>query len=183
MLESSEIFNGLEIFIGGKAMDTINTWRRRYDPTVLDVQPHITLAYPPFVPFEQWEKVKPQIVSCLAGYEPFRVVFQQAGTFTGDSPIDPNVLWLKPEDGGVITRMRLDLEKKFPAFVPPMPFPYVPHLSIGFIQGNEALQRALVVVQKSLKPFEITVKEIVYEALDDQAGLHFFDHIPLGAPC
>jgi 2'-5' RNA ligase len=183
MLKPGEIFNGLEIFIGGEIAKTIDTWRRRYDPTVLDVNPHITLAYPPFIPFDRWEALKPKVLKCLAGYQPFRIIFREAGTFAGDSPIEPHVLWLKPDDGGIILHIRQDLEKCLPNYVPSMVVPYVPHLSIGFIQGNDALHKALEEVQKNLKPFEVEVNEIVYEGLDKKTEQPFFDHLPLGNLC
>jgi len=179
MTDDVLVYTGLEISIRGPAAEVINQWRRRYDPAYLELEPHISLAYPPFVPLEQWELVKPVVMACLAGFEPFRVTLKEVGVFPGDSSQEPNVLWLKPEDGGVLDRIRQALEKQLPIYVPPMPTPYIPHVTIGFIQGSEALEQAFAQVQAELQPLEFTVTEVVYEVDDKGSGQKFIDVIPL----
>lgn len=181
-MEPIEVFNGLAIFVDGHAARRINVWRKRFDPTYGAVDPHITLAYPPFVPLEKWEEIRPLVVSCLSDIAPFKIVFRETGTFVSKHDVEPNVLWLKPDDGGVIVRLRKILEFQFPEFVPQMEIGYIPHLSIGFIQGEGPLKRALLEVQKTLGPIEFTAREIVYEALDPVGGVQFFDPIPLELP-
>jgi 2'-5' RNA ligase len=179
MTESGEVYNGLEICVPTSVDERINNWRKRFDPTYQDIEPHISLAYPPFVSYGDWQDVKPAVVACLQGFKPFRILFKEVGIFLADSLTDPNVLWLKPEDEGEIEKIRKALEKKLPNYVPPMAVPYIPHLSIGFIQDPEALQTAQKKVQSELSPIEFTVNGIVYEAQDKQVRLQFFDFIPL----
>ncbi len=140
----------------------------------------MTLAYPPFVPLSKWKEVKPLVVTYFKQIKPFRITLKEAGTFAVVSQAEPNVLWLKPDDGGVIAQIRQALESQFPTYVPAMPGGYIPHLSIGFIQGDEALQKALHEVQENLDPIEFTVNEIVYEGLEPLGGGQFFDPISLG---
>ena len=173
------VYTGLEIFIHGLAAETINQWRRRYDPAFPELEPHISLAYPPFVPLEEWAQVKPAVMACLAGFEPFHVTLKEAGMFPGNSPQEPAVLWLKPEAGGVLYRMRQALERQLPIYVPPMPTAYIPHLSIGFIQGSEALEQALAQVRVELQPIEISINEVVYEVDDKLSGQKYLDILPL----
>jgi 2'-5' RNA ligase len=179
MTDEVLVYTGLEIFIRGPTAEVINQWRRRYDLTYPELEPHISLAYPPFVPLEQWELVKPVVMACLAGFEPFSVTLKEPGVFPSDSSQEPNVLWLKPEDGGVLDRIRRALEKQLPIYVPPMPTPYIPHVSIGFIQGSVALEEAFAQVQAELQPLEFTVTEVVYEVDDKGNGQRFIDAIPL----
>ena len=179
MTDKVLVYTGLEIFIRGPAAEMINGWRRRYDPAYPELEPHISLAYTPFVPLEQWPQVKPLVAACLAGFAPFRVILKEPGIFPGDSPLEPNVLWLKPEAGGVLYHMRQALEKQLPAYVPPMATPYIPHVSIGFIQGGEALEQALALVRAELQPLEFSVTEVVYEVDDKGCGTMFMDHLPL----
>ena len=182
MTDEGTVYTGLEILIQGPAGEAIDAWRSRYDQTYPELEPHISLAYPPFVPFEQWKQVKPALVACLEAFEQFPILFNTPGFFQANSPIEPHVLWLKPEDGGMLERIRRTLEKEFPNFVPPMPRSYIPHVSIGFIQGDEALQEALARVRAEMKPFEFEVTEVVYE-VDDKAHHHkFLDVMPLCVP-
>jgi 2'-5' RNA ligase len=180
VIDNGEAYNGLEILIFGPAAEEINVWRKRYDPTCLEVAPHITLAYPPFVPFDQWEIAKPALVACLAEIKPFRIWIKEASFFRKDSPETTNVLWLKPEDNGIIKQIRLILEGQLPLYVPPMSVEYIPHLSIGFIEGEVALQQALAEVNAEIKPFDFQVTEVVYEAQDKARGIQFFDRLLLG---
>jgi len=179
MASNSTAYTGLEIFILGPAAKAINTWRLEYDPAYPELEPHITLAYPPFVPLDQWVGVKPAVAACLARFEPFRVVLKQPGVFRSDSSGEPHVLWLKPEDGGHLKRMRRSLERQFPRYVPPMPARYIPHVSIGFFDQTTILEQALARVKAELKPQEFTIHEVVYE-VQDERGQQYFDRLPLG---
>ena len=178
MTDDLLVYTGLEIFIHGPAAEAINHWRQHYDPAFASLEPHITLAYPPFVPLEQWPQVKPAVIACLAGIEPFRITLRGLG-FPASTPGTPNVLWLKPEDGGRLARIRRRLETQLPGYVPPMATPYVAHVTIGFIQGDDFLRQAYAWVQAELHPIEFTVSEIVYENDNKETGVKFMDAIPL----
>ena len=180
MAEPGEVYNGLEILIFGPAAEEINLWRKRYDPTYLEVDPHITLAYPPFVPLEEWEKLKPDFVACLSEIKPFEIGIKEVSYFRKDSQEATYVLWLKPEDNGMIQQIRQILEGQLPLYVPKMSVDYIPHISIGFIEGEKALQQALAEVKAELKPFDFLVTEVIYEAQDKGRGIQFFDRLILG---
>jgi len=179
MTDDAQVYTGLEIFIHGPAAELINQWRRLYDRTYPELEPHISLAYPPFVPLEQWEKVKPRVMSCLASFGPFHVSPKGLWIFPGTSPQEPSVLWLKPEPDGVLYSIRQALEGQLSDYVPPMPIPYVPHVSIGFIEGVDALEQAYAKVQAELHPVEFTVTEVAYEVDNKENGQRFIDTIPL----
>ena len=179
MTEEVLVYTGLEIFIHGLAAEAINHWRQHYDPAFAELAPHITLAYPPFVPLAQWPQVRPAVIACLAGIAPFQVTLRGLGMFPPVAPAEPNVLWLKPEDGGRLAHIRQVLEKQLPEYVPPRPIPYVPHVTIGFIQGDDFLRQAYAWVQAELHPIEFMVNEIIYEVADKQSGLKVMDAIPL----
>ena len=179
MTDDLLVYTGLEIFIHGPAAEAINHWRQHYDPAFASLEPHITLAYPPFVPLEQWPLVKPAVLACLAGIEPFRVTLRGLGKFPSNTPDGPTVLWLKPEAGGRLARIRQALEKQLPAYVPPRPIPYEAHVTIGFIQGDDFLRQAYAWVQAELHPIEFTVSEITYEVDNKESGLKFMEAIPL----
>ncbi len=177
-MEIAETRNsGLGISLPEPAGEAVNLWRRLYDPSFDALWPHITLAYPPFVPPEEWPQVKPIIAACLAGFQPFQVTLRETGIFLGN----PNhVLWLKPEDGGTLVRMRRALEKALPEYIPPLPFEYQPHVSIAFFQDLEALHRAQEKVQYELTPVVFQAWELDYVFQQPDNQWRFFDKISLG---
>ncbi len=177
-MEIAETRNsGLGISLPEPAGTAVNLWRRLYDPNYESLWPHITLAYPPFVPPEEWPRVKPAIAACLADFQPFKVTLRETGIFLGN----PNhVLWLKPEDGGVLVRIRHALEKALPEHVPPLPFEYQPHVSLCFFQGIEALRQAQEKVQNELTPVVFQVSHVGYAFQQADDLWRTYDLIPLG---
>jgi 2'-5' RNA ligase len=159
--------SGLGIFLPPGAGEIVNAWRRLYDPSFEFLPPHITLAYPPFVMPEEWPRVKPAILTCLEAFRPFSITLRETGIFMGN----PHVLWLKPEDGGILAQMRQALEGAIPDFVPPLPFVYQAHVSLGFFQEPETLQLARQKVELELVgPIEFVVSELNYgfQSLDNR---------------
>jgi 2'-5' RNA ligase len=171
MIETAEAKNnGLGISLPGPAGDAINTWRRLYDPSYELLWPHITLAYPPFAQPHEWPLVRPRVVACLADFQPFKVMLRETGIFLGN----PNVLWLKPEDGGIIIRIRRALEEALPEYIPPLPFEYRPHMSIGFFEDLEALYQANQKVQNEIVPVSFLASHVsyAYQLLDGSMQIH-----------
>jgi 2'-5' RNA ligase len=151
--------SGMGVFLPPEAGEIVNAWRRLYDPSHTFLAPHLTVAYPPFVPPEAWPEVRPTILACLANIAPFSIVLRETGLFLGNS----HVLWLKPEDGGHLARIRQALEAALPEAVPPLPFVYQPHVSIGFFQDLTSLQEAQQKVELELKePIEFEVNGLSY---------------------
>lgn len=177
-METGEPRNsGMGITLPEPAGEAVNVWRRLYDPSFDMLWPHITLAYPPFVSPEVWPQVKPIIAACLEGFQPFRITLKETGIFQGD-PL--HVLWLKPEDGGTLARMRRALEKALPEYVPPLPFDYQPHVSIGFFQDLRALQQAQEKVRNELAPVVFQAHMVGYAFQDPDGTMHIHDQVPIG---
>jgi 2'-5' RNA ligase len=168
--------SALAIFLPQDVAQVVDTWRRRYDPHVDSIAPHITMAYPPFVPEPEWSVVRPQLAECLAGIEPIDVTLRTVGIFAGS----PSVLWLRPEDDGKLAHIHASLAECFPKYLPPSPFEYVPHVTIGFFDSSDALAQAQTVVLQELNPMRFQVREFmlgVYSPLDEWQ-LH--DRVSLG---
>lgn len=158
MTDQQPTNSGLGIFLSGAAAEKVDCWRRMYDPYFEKLNPHITLAYPPFIPPERWGEMRGAVSACLAAVPPFRIRLDGMGVFNGD----PQVLWLNPQDGGVLVGLRRKLEACFPDFVPALPFEYQPHLSIGFFPDSHALQRAKEQVESAWRPLSFTAREMTY---------------------
>ena len=168
-------YGGLGIFLSGMLARRVNRWRQLYDPYFQKLDPHITLAYPPFIPAAQWPAMRSAIIECLRSFPAFRVRLEGVGIFEGK----PLVLWINPQDGGVLLRMRQKLEACFPDFVPRMPFDYQPHLSVGFFQDADALLRAQAQLEAGWRPISFTARELMYAVQTGAEEWEVRDHIPL----
>ena len=63
--------------------DVLDSWRRRYDPQAEHLPPHITLAYPPFVPSGQWPVRCFDLADILQAVQPFTITLEGVDTFPG----------------------------------------------------------------------------------------------------
>ncbi len=167
--------SGLGIFLTGAVARKVNRWRKLYDPYYEKLDPHITLAYPPFIPPAAWEEIRAEISQCLSTFPAFRICLDEVGLFSGS----PQVLWLHPRDGGVLLRMRRELEHCFPDLVPPLPFEYQPHVSIGFFPDHDSLLRAKAQVEDAWRPLAFTAREMIYAVQTGEDVWEIRDRIPL----
>jgi 2'-5' RNA ligase len=161
------------------AAQDVLRWRQVH-PGILPemAPPHITMAYPPFVREESWPQIRPALAECLGGFEPFEVVLREVGTFPGA----PAYLWLKPQDGGALRRIRDVLAERFPLYVPIEEFEgsFVPHVTVSVFDCEQALTQAQQALAAGLKPIHFWVREFTYGAFDEQGGVRYLDRLPLG---
>jgi 2'-5' RNA ligase len=169
---------GLAIFPPRRISTQIDKWRRVYDPLFALVPPHITVAYPPFVPEEDWPAVQPELARCLSSFFPFHIRLRWLGTFSGET----FVLWLRPEDDGTLVRIHARLAEEFPQHVPALPFDYVPHLTIGCFEAEHELRRAQQAVEDEIVPRQFLVKELMYTSHDQGGTWCVCQRLALGAP-
>lgn len=160
------------------ASGDIAAWRRAYDPNHRAIPPHVTVVYPPFVPVDQWQHARAGLAATIQQFEPFEVVFRELDTFAGL----PAVLWLRPEDGGVLYRLNAAIAKSIPEYVAALPFEYVPHLTIGFFASGEESEAAQHAVGASFSLLRFRVDALAYTVFDAYGTWHRYDEIPLGSP-
>lgn len=171
--------SSLGIFIPAEANESIHRWPRAYDPHNKTIAPHVTVAYPPFVPESRWPQVRPALANCLRAFPAFTITLREPGAFPGDPY---HVLWLRPEDDGSLLHLRAALETQFPAYVPPVPFDrYIPHLTVGFFRDPAALAAAQAVIRAEMTPLRFRVHELLYMVLDDDGIWQLRDRLPLGS--
>lgn len=167
------------IFLPENAAAEVLRWRCVY-PGILSemVPPHITLVYSPFVPEAEWAQVRPALADCLRVFEPFDVTLKTVGTFPGD----PAFLWLKPDDSGLLRRIRDTLAQRFPQYVPPSSAGpgFVPHVTVSVFNSDEGLLQARQAVAKGLAPVRFSVREFSYWALGQDDEWRDLDQLYLG---
>jgi len=154
----------------------IDQWRRLYDPYYGLIPPHITIAYPPFVPEVDWPALRPALKECLRAFQPFDVALRELGTFPGE----PGVLWLKPEDGENLERIHAGLMQRFASHFPASTLEYVPHLTLGFFDSPDALARAQQAVASNLRPMRFTLRRLAYAVLGENNVWRLCDQLALG---
>jgi 2'-5' RNA ligase len=154
----------------------LDRWRSVYDPNHGGVPPHITVAYPPFVPEKEWPTVRPKLVECLSEFQSFGIQLKKMGAFPGS----PHVLWFKPEDDGNLSRIHTALVERFAKYVPVLPFDYVPHLTIGPFDSQEELLKAQEAILAEWKPCHFHVKGLAYVSSDSLGVWRVCNWLPLG---
>lgn len=154
----------------------INTMRRAHDPNYGIMAPHITVAYPPFVPAEQWPSMRLAVRQCLGQFRPFQIRVRGLGTFEDDH----FVLWLRVEDDGQLSRVRAALMHCLPERVPPLPFEYVPHVTLGVFDSQSDLNQAEGKIPAQMKPRRFTVRRLTYLSPDERGVWSVCSHVPLG---
>lgn len=164
---------GLVIMPPPELRNEINMWRRVYHAYVSTVTPHITLCYP-FIPINIWDSNRQAIFKALQGIRPFDIKFRELGTFVRDE----SVLWLKPENGKNLSRIRMKIQELFSEYLSQSALAYVPHLTIGFFNSVDDLLEARKSVQKQLKPLQFTVNKVIFAAFEEK-GWRIHDHINL----
>ncbi len=153
----------------------VDQWRSLYDPSFAIVPPHITVAYPPFVPESEWPSVRPAIAGLLAPFSPFRVELTELGTFSGS----PFYLWLKPEDDGSLARIHAALAERFPEYVAKGPVDYRSHVTVGVFESEQELLEAQRRIQAAWQSCGFQVEELVYLSPDSGSQWCVCSRLPL----
>ena len=128
-----------------------------------------------------FERIMPMGEGMIARITPrflFEVLLRDVGMFPGD----PGYLWLKPEDGGMLRRIRDVLAAQFPQYVSVAAFggSFVPHVTVSVFDSAQALAEAQKRVTDGLAPVHFWVTEFTYGAFDQDGGVVHIDRLPLG---
>ncbi|MCK4941044.1 2'-5' RNA ligase family protein [candidate division WOR-3 bacterium] len=151
----------------------INMWRRVFKAYQSTIAPHITIIYP-FITSNIWDESRRDVVGLLQGIHSFDIKLRELGTFVGDE----SVLWLKPENGHNLMKIRTMMHERFAKHTSSPSLAYVPHLTLGFFQTVEEMLQARKTVQKQIKVLQFTVNKLLY-AIFESEGWRIHDNIPL----
>ena len=158
--------------------ERVDRFRSAHDPHYKLIPPHVTIIYPPFIPLARWPEVRPAVAECVAAQPAFDVTLQECGAFHGEQ----HVLWLRPDDNGALTRLNAALTERFADHVPQLPYSYVPHVTIGFFDSDDALIQAQQGVCETIGVLRFRVKSLTYAAHDRDGRWRLHDELPLGPP-
>lgn len=148
----------LAIMLPVEVTGQIAGWRARFDPYYLTIPPHITVMYPPFVWQAEWQAERAALARGLASFSPFDVTLARTGSFLAPR----HVLWLQPEDGGMICRLEATVREHFGLPSSPPPYEFTPHVTLGFFDDEPALRQAEAEVMATLAPIAFRVTAATY---------------------
>jgi 2'-5' RNA ligase len=152
-------------------------WRQVYDPAHWRIiPPHITVAYPFSVREDDWSTARPALIERVAAFKPFMVTLAELGTFEAPQ----KVLWLRPDDGGMLNRIHAALVEAFPAWISDDALGYVPHLTLGFFGSLLALAEARAEIAAAWQPLRFRVKALSYAVLEADGVWRSRAEVPLG---
>jgi 2'-5' RNA ligase len=166
----------LVVVLPARIGTTIDACRRAHDPNYDIVPPHITVVYPPFVPENQWAGLRPVVRRCLGQFRPFQIRLHGLGTFETDH----HVLWLRVEDQGQLSRIQAALMQCLPQYVLPLPYGYVPHVTLGVFQSRSEMDQVQEAMCADLKPRRLTVRYLAYLSPDKRGSWCVCSRVPLG---
>jgi 2'-5' RNA ligase len=165
------------IGVVGDAAGYVDSFRRRYDPHVTRIMPHITLAFARHLETAQWSLARAGILSDLTEMPPFTVHVAETGVFVQEG----FVLWLGPNvEHDELVSLRNIVLKPFPDVTFERPDDFVPHISIGFFETQGGLMRARDAVQHELHPFSFRVAFISFLQADEGDIWQCIDTVELG---
>ncbi|UCD05931.1 MAG: 2'-5' RNA ligase family protein [candidate division WOR-3 bacterium] len=164
---------GLVVMPPPEIRNEINMWRRVFKAYDSMITPHITILYP-FIPEDRWNGSRRMITNQLKDIRQFEIKLRELGTFVRDE----SILWLKPEDGGKLTKINSRMHVLFSEYIAASALAYVPHLTIGVFDRTEELLKARATVRKQLKPLTFTVERLIYAVYEDE-GWRIHDTIML----
>jgi 2'-5' RNA ligase len=142
----------------------IENLRRKYDVNYKKFKTHLTLVYPFEV--KDQEKLKEHILFCLARLEPFEIVFQKVRK-------SKNFLVL---DVTTNRQKLLDLYKKLNSgilagFENKEISIYLPHLTLGVFDSNEALMEVINELRSIGSNYRILVDKINLATLNEDNSI------------
>lgn len=151
------------IFPEFKNINIINNIRKKYDPLVDLVQPHITLVFP-FDSKLTEEELKLYLKGCLSDIKPFKIELKG---FSKQKDRHGNYLFLNVVQGYDEIKNIHDILYKDKLKEFDLGYEYVPHMTVGKLSTVELLDKAFDDVSKYKDKFSCIVKKISVEIIGE----------------
>jgi 2'-5' RNA ligase len=145
--------------------EPIQRIRRSHDRQIRRWMPHVTLLYPFFEGFARETSLDSLSRACVDA-SPFEVSLSGLSRFRHRSS---NTIWLKPEPADALRNLHKKLCSASPGCVHVWAHAdgFTPHLSVGQVQGEEACDSLLAILQNEWTPLTFRADRISVIARDD----------------
>lgn len=117
---------GIAIFPSKKLQDSVNSYRKRYDPNYALIPPHLTLKQPFEATDEQVRDISRELRQIAQRMQPLSLSIRKFSSF---SPVN-NVIYLKVEPTEEILNLYDALHGEYFSDIEPE-YAFVPHITIG----------------------------------------------------
>lgn len=155
--------------------------RRQLDPHEREWMPHLTLLHP-FRPRTEFPAIAPELKRVCAGVAPFAVQLHKIRHFHHGGV--RNTLWLDAVPRAPIVSLQELLLLIVPDCADTRRHPdgFVPHLSLGQIQGRKALYESKRLLRDTWRPLNFTVNaiQLVWQPAPPEDIFQVEVEIPLG---
>lgn len=141
----------------------IEILRKKYDKVFKNVKTHVTLVYP--FEFENQTKLCEHIEYCLAGIEPFEIVFEKLRKSGNYLVLDVSknkeklLLLYKKLNSGILS----GFENKEISI-------YLPHITLGVFESHEELMRVINELRARGSNFRVIVDKISLITLNEDGS-------------
>lgn len=143
---------GIAIFPSKKLQDTVNSYRKRYDPHYALIAPHVTLKDPFEVNDEDELKALTRSIHEISdNIEPFNLHVYKVGSF---HPVN-NVIYFRVKDNERLLQLHEKLHEN--TLYSERPYSFVPHITLGQKLSDEEHHDVL----ESLKMMDVDYQETV----------------------
>ncbi|MGG7057833.1 2'-5' RNA ligase family protein [Clostridium nigeriense] len=151
------------IFPEFENINIINDIRRKYDPLVDLVSPHITLVFP-FESDLSNEELNLYIKECLSDIHPFKIELEG---FSKQKDRYGNYLFLNVVQGMNIIKEIHDTLYKDKLREFDLGYDYIPHMTVGKLSSIELLNKAFDDVNRCNDKFSTIVRKISVEMISE----------------
>ncbi|MGG7142958.1 2'-5' RNA ligase family protein [Clostridium nigeriense] len=151
------------IFPEFENINIINDIRRKYDPLVDLVSPHITLVFP-FESDLSNEELNLYIKECLSDIHPFKIELEG---FSKQKDRYGNYLFLNVVQGMNIIKEIHDTLYKDKLREVDLGYDYIPHMTVGKLSSIELLNKAFDDVNRCNDKFSTIVRKISVEMISE----------------
>lgn len=143
-------------------MAAINELRKKYDPLVDKIPPHITLVFP-FASSFTTEELREHVTTTLAGVPAFEVKLK------GITGSENGYLFLNVKQGNdQIIELHDRLYSGLLASYIYRKATYCPHLTVGKVETSDLFEQAMQMTRDFDQEFATTVEEIIVEWIDEK---------------
>ncbi|MFD1422881.1 2'-5' RNA ligase family protein [Laceyella tengchongensis] len=162
------MFFGIVVFPQKHVQDLVNSYRKRYDPHYSLIPPHITLREKFELPDEKVEDAVQKLEEIAKQNKPFTIQFHKVSHFYPTS----HTIYLAIKDSKPLETLHNQISASLDPI--PMPYDYIPHLTIGQKMSEEELHDVYGTLR--LRQFELESKidrfHLMYQLENGSWSIH-----------
>jgi 2'-5' RNA ligase len=169
---SKDYFSAVVIIPPEDKWEPIQKIREKYDRQINRWMPHITLIYP-FKPEDEYSRLENDFSAECQSIKPFEISLKHFHYFNHGR--ERYTLWVMPKPNDLIQDLQARILKIVPECndVNKHKSGFIPHLSVGQIQGKRKLEETIKNIQNQWKYIYFFLKEIYFISREKKKASKF----------